>query len=296
LCGTTFNTNTCACSAFPTHPCGLTFNTATCSFNIPSCPLSCQTYDQAKCSCTDPTCLNGQQFFTYTADNFCTCYYVIEKCRTYTRNTDPTTLVNFPIKCSICEFTYVPSSTGFNCDYVPRWFVSSYTGNGQAAGSTAGLAWNGYWVYQSGATATTLGSFFLSLREDIETFYSTLSYGFQWQINYYAAYGFYSIHTFFIDNAGRTLMPPFYFSTLNNQLQIVVGFTQNQTVINTQGNNIPTNDLFFLFSNGNYIDATHTLWSISDRTGTFYISPQFTFTTNFASRATMGFGSSSGHY
>jgi len=297
LCGTTFNTNTCACSAFPTHPCGLTYNTATCSFVIPSCPLSCQTYNQTAgvCACSNPTCLAGQQFFTYSANGFCTCYYVIEHCRVYAQNTNPATSTTFPLLCTICDFLYTPSNNGFNCNNVAYYYVSMYSGSGQAAGSVIGLSWTGYWIYQIGASSTALGTLFLTKQESIDSFYATLQFGYYWQVNFYSSYNFYTIHTNFYDTLGNVLLPPFYISWLNNNLQIIVGFTQNTTINNTSGQNIPTNDLFFSFTNGNYIDATHTLWSICDPSGSLWISPSFTFT-NQAARATVGFGVTVGHY
>jgi hypothetical protein len=171
-----------------------------------------------------------------------------------------------------------------------------YSGNGQAQGSTAGLVFTGYWIYQIGTSSTSLGTMFLTLQENLEAFYLSTEFGFYWQLNYYSAYGFYSIHTNFYDAVGNYLLPPFYLSWLNNQLQIIVGFTQNLTINTTTGVNIPTNDLFFRFLDINYIDATHTLFSITDPTSTYFINPQFTFTTNFAARATVGCGVTIGHY
>ncbi len=136
---------------------------------------------------------------------------------------------------------------------------------------------------------------FLSLQENLEAFYSFSSYGFYWQLIFYTGYNFYSIHTYFTDAFGNALLPPFYLSVQNGRLLIIVGFTQNLT-LNLTGQNIPTNDLFFAFSEGNYVNANFTLFTLADFTNAYYLAPGLTLSTNYVNRATCGFGVIPGHF
>ena len=277
LCKTKIDYNTCKCTPYPTHNCkNVKYNDTKCDFDYPSCPF-CQVFEKVKiCDCVPKTCTSNQRLFIRESEKLCECYNPVEQCRTHYFDLPiderPTSFSNF--SCAICNFTYLRSDIGDNCDSTNKYFISAYDYlNIATKKDLEKLYWLGDVFLGVNISSSNLIETQILLSRDFDGvpgyFYST----FEWQVNFYSVIGMYTIHIAAKSiQFGNNLIAPFYMSS-NNGVFEIVGFQNKFDPVRNA--TLPVDILLFRLEEGFYADGYNTLFTIADYSGTRYLNSFF---------------------